>query len=423
MGLFVDTPLAFPAFFTTQEGGVTPRRDTTDFFGVNNGRRISIMNIGTHLGGGRNPPQNRIEVHSMKVAVLMGGRSGEHEVSLRSALYIMDSLVAAGHTVVPIGISNEGKWLQHPDIQALLSGGGDLSPARRVSLDLDFLGQGLLVEGQPLDIDIVFPVLHGPFGEDGTIQGALELAGIPYVGSGVLGSALAMDKAQMKAVFRFNNLPVGSYISFYQWEWQEERRALVGRVEERLDWPVFVKPANLGSSVGISKASGERQLIEAVEEALLYDHKVLVEAAISGREVEVSVLGNENPRASLPGEIIPANEFYDYQAKYVDEGSRLIIPAELEPEVSQRARELAVAAFKAVDAVGLARVDLFVRPGGDVIVNEINTMPGFTAISMYPKLWENSGLSGPDLVNSLVNLGMAWHNRRRKLQHKYGGND
>ncbi|HBS92581.1 MAG TPA: D-alanine--D-alanine ligase A [Firmicutes bacterium] len=358
----------------------------------------------------------------MKIAVLMGGRSGEHQVSLRSARYIMDSLVEAGHTVLPIGITNDGQWLQHPDIHAMLSEGRDLSQASNVFLDLSFQGQGLMCNGQPLDIDIVFPVLHGPFGEDGTIQGALELAGIPYVGSGILGSALAMDKAQMKAAFRNFNLPMGSYISFYQWEWQEGRRELVRRIEERLGWPVFVKPANLGSSVGISKAAREQELIEAVEEALRYDYKIVVEAEIRGREVEVSVLGNENPRASLPGEIIPVNEFYDYKAKYIDQRSRLVIPAELGDAVIARARELAVAAFKAVDAVGLSRVDMFVAAGGEVIINEINTMPGFTAISMYPKLWEQSGISGPDLVNTLVNLGMAWHNRRLQLQHKYEEN-
>lgn len=358
----------------------------------------------------------------MKIAVLMGGRSGEHQVSLRSARYIMDSLVEAGHTVFPIGITNDGQWLQHPDIHGMLSEGRDLSQASNVFLDLSFQGQGLMCNDQPLDIDIVFPVLHGPFGEDGTIQGALELAGIPYVGSGILGSALAMDKAQMKAAFRNFNLPMGSYISFYQWEWQEGRRDLVRRIEERLGWPVFVKPANLGSSVGISKAAREQELIEAVEEALRYDYKIVVEAEIRGREVEVSVLGNENPRASLPGEIIPVNEFYDYKAKYIDQRSRLVIPAELDDAVIARARELAVAAFKAVDAVGLARVDMFVAAGGEVIINEINTMPGFTAISMYPKLWEQSGISGPDLVNTLVNLGMAWHNRRLQLQHKYEEN-
>lgn len=355
----------------------------------------------------------------MKVAVLMGGRSGEHQVSLSSARFIMDSLLAAGHTVLPIGITNDGQWLQHPDILEMLSEEQGLDQAEKVYLDLSFQGQGLLCAGQPLDIDLIFPVLHGPFGEDGTIQGALELAGIPYVGSGVLGSALAMDKAQMKAAFRSHNLPIGSYLSFYQWDWQQERRELVGRIEERLGWPVFVKPANLGSSVGISKAAREQELIEGVEEALRYDFKVMVEEAIPGREIEVSVLGNENPRASAPGEIVPVNEFYDYRAKYVDLGSRLLIPAELTEAVSARARELAVAAFKAVDAVGLARVDMFVRPGEEVLLNEINTMPGFTAISMYPKLWEHSGIMGPDLVNTLVNLGLAWHNRRLKLQHKF----
>lgn len=355
----------------------------------------------------------------MKVAVLMGGRSGEHQISLLSAGYIIESLEAAGHTVVPIGITNEGRWLQHPDILTMLREGRDLDQACDVLLELNFQGRGLICRGKPLDIDIVFPVLHGPFGEDGVIQGALELAGIPYVGSGILGSALGMDKVQMKAAFRARGLPVGSYISFAQWEWQAERRQLMERIASRLGFPVFVKPANLGSSVGVSKADAEQDLVAAVEEALTYDYKIIVEAAIVGREVEVSVLGNEEPMASLPGEIIPASDFYDYKAKDIDQRSRLIIPARLEEKVVQRVQELGVAAFKAVDAVGLARVDMFVTAEGNVLLNEINTMPGFTAISMYPKLWEKSGLPGPSLVDRLVELGMAWHNRRLKLQHKY----
>lgn len=355
----------------------------------------------------------------MKVAVLMGGRSGEHQVSLQSARFIMDSLMEAGHTVVPIGITNEGNWLQHPDILAMLREGRDLDQACSVLLDLNFEGGGLICDNKPLDIDIVFPVLHGPFGEDGTVQGALELAGIPYVGSGILGSALAMDKVQMKAAFRIHNLPVGSYISFADWEWQEDRRGIEERILDRLGLPVFVKPANLGSSVGISKAGNNRELVGAVEEALKYDYKIIVEAGISGREVEVSVLGNEFPKASLPGEIVPASDFYDYKAKYIDDRSRLIIPARLDDDTIDRARNLAVEAFKAVDAVGLARVDMFVRGDGSILLNEINTMPGFTAISMYPKLWEASGIPGPKLVDRLVELGLAWHNRRLKLQHKY----
>lgn len=349
----------------------------------------------------------------------MGGRSGEHYVSLRSARYIIDSLTEAGHTVVPIGITNEGRWLQHPDILNLLREGRDLDQACNVLLDLNFEGQGLICNGKSLDIDIVFPVLHGPFGEDGTIQGALELAGIPYVGSGILGSALGMDKVQMKAAFRVRNLPVGSYISFADWEWQQERRSILERVQDRLGLPVFVKPANLGSSVGIAKARNGQELIAAVEEALKFDYKIIIEAAVQGREVEVSVLGNEDPRASVPGEIIPAADFYDYKAKYIDDRSRLIIPAKLDDTVMARVQELAVEAFKAVDAVGLARVDMFVTTEGNVLINEINTMPGFTAISMYPKLWEKSGISGPSLVDKLVELGMAWHHRRLKLQHKY----
>jgi len=355
----------------------------------------------------------------VKIAVLMGGRSGEHQVSLNSAAYIIESLTEAGHTVVPIGITNDGRWLYHPDILSILQAGGDLTQANPVLLELNFEGRGLICNGSPLDIDIVFPVLHGPFGEDGTIQGALELAGIPFVGSGTLGSALGMDKVQMKAAFRVRNLPIGSYIFFTDWEWHQDRRDIMDRIKDRLGTTVFVKPANLGSSVGISKAQTGQELIKAVEEALKYDYKIIVEEAIHGREVEVSVLGNEFPRVSAPGEILPASDFYDYKSKYIDEGSRLVIPAKLDDAVTARVRELAVEAFKAVDAVGLSRVDTFVQSDGTVILNEINTMPGFTAISMFPKLWEASGISGPKLVDKLVELGMSWHNRRIKLQHEY----
>jgi D-alanine-D-alanine ligase len=363
------------------------------------------------------------EVGFVKVAVLMGGRSGEHEVSLQSARYIIRSLAEAGHEVIPIGITQEGQWLYHPDILEMLLEDADLSSARQVMLDLRFLGSGFVADGSVLPVDVVFPVLHGPFGEDGTVQGALELPGIPYVGAGVLGSALGMDKGQMKAAFRSRNLPVGSYIAFYDWEWHGERRYILDRVEKRLGWPVFVKPANLGSSVGITKARRAEEFLASVEEALLFDTKVIVEAAVVGREVEVSVMGNEHPRASVVGEIVPSNEFYDYKAKYVDNKSDLIIPAQLDDSVAERVRELAVEAFWAVDAIGLARVDMFVQGDGTVLLNEINTMPGFTAISMYPKLWEKSGISGPELVNKLVELGLSAHRRRMRRRHKYGQED
>lgn len=353
----------------------------------------------------------------LKVAVLMGGRSGEHRVSLQSARFIIRSLEQSGHRVVPVGITNEGRWLHHHDILCMLSEGGDLAAAKPVQLDLDYQGRGLLCEGESLAVDLVFPVLHGPFGEDGTVQGALEVAGLPYVGAGVLGSALAMDKVQMKAAFSHHQLPVGSYIAFTSWQWQEERRELMARMQNRLGLPLFVKPANLGSSVGITKAKNPPEIIAAVELALKYDSKIIVEAAVAGREIECSVLGTEYPRASLPGEIIAGKEFYDYEAKYIDESSRLIIPAPLDEELTKRIQQLALAAFKAVDCMGLARVDMFLKADGTVLLNEINTMPGFTAISMFPKLWEKSGLDGPALVNKLVELGLSIHRQRRSRQH------
>lgn len=356
-------------------------------------------------------------VNVTKVAVLMGGRSGEHQVSLKSAGFIIQALKEADFAVVPIGITNQGRWLYHEEIASLLLSKGDLSEALPVTLDLCYQGAGLVCRGKSLEVDVVFPVLHGPFGEDGTVQGALEVAGLPYVGSGVLGSALAMDKAHMKGAFARAGLPIGEYVSFSSWQWQQDKEKLLQRIEDELGLPVFVKPANLGSSVGITKAKDSQSLAVAVDLAFEFDSKVMVEAAIEGRELECSVLGNQHPRVSVPGEIIPSQEFYDYQAKYIDAASRLVIPASVDPEVALRAQQLALRAFTAVDARGLARVDMFLQPDGKVLLNEINTMPGFTAISMYPKLWEASGVDAPLLVRELVELGLAEHRRRSQLRH------
>jgi D-alanine-D-alanine ligase len=277
-------------------------------------------------------------------------------------------------------------------------------------------GESVIVSetGERREIDVVFPILHGPFGEDGTIQGMLDLAGIPYVGAGVLGSALGIDKGMQKTLFVAAGLPVAPHEVVYEREWEEDREAVEARIAG-LGLPVFVKPATLGSSVGITKVKQPDDLPAAMEEALSYARKVVIEVSVEGaREIECAVLGNDDPVASVPGEIIPEAEWYDYQAKYVDEGTRLEVPARLSEEVAERIQQMAVAAFQAIDCSGMARVDFFYREPSEVLINEINTIPGFTHISMYPKMWEASGLSYPELVDRLVELAIERHQREQK---------
>ncbi len=361
----------------------------------------------------------------LNVAVFFGGRSAEHDVSLVSAAAVMGALDRDKYRVIPVGITREGRWLAGGDpLEALRSGRipGDCSTATILA---DPLEPGLLLlqgtkgryRGDFIPVDVVFPVLHGPFGEDGTLQGLLELAGLPYVGAGVLGSAASMDKVIMKILFRQHGLPVGDFLSFSAGAWAKDAPALCRRIEAELGYPCFVKPANMGSSVGISKARNRQELIAGVNEALRYDRKVLAEAFIPGREVELSVLGDEEEAvASPPGEIIPCNEFYDYQAKYHDPRSRLLIPAPLPRRVTLRLQELAVRAFHAVECCGMGRVDLFYQEETETIfLNEINTIPGFTSISMYPKLWEAGGLPFPGLLDRLISLARERGARRRSL--------
>ncbi len=357
------------------------------------------------------------------VAVLFGGRSGEHVVSLKSARAIMEAIDEERYAIIPVGISRDGTWLSGEEVWERLREQGDLSALPRAVMLTDPLRPGLLIEGTRgglswrfVKIDLVFPVLHGPYGEDGTVQGLFELAGIPYVGSGVLASSVAMDKVVMKLLFQQHGLPVGPYLHFNRPRWQAEAPRLTGQICSELGLPLFVKPANLGSSIGISRVMEEGELSAAVEEALRYDDKVIVEAALRGREIECSVLGDLEPRASRPGEIIPSNEFYDYRAKYLDDRSELIYPARLAPDLEERVREYACRAFRAVEAGGLARVDFFVdTDSGSLYVNEINTMPGFTAISMYPKLWEVSGIGYRELVDRLLTLAEERFARRGGL--------
>ena len=352
----------------------------------------------------------------MRVGVIFGGRSVEHEVSLVSARSIFQNLDPARYEVIPIGITRQGKWVTSSDASRLLEDGLEsaridpcLLPGDPSAGGLVRLGNGL-TSGAVSALDVVFPVVHGGHGEDGTLQGLLELADIPYVGAGVMASAVGMDKDMMKRIFREAGLPVVAFRILARGEWEKRRRDLLKELPGDLGYPCFVKPANTGSSVGITKAHDFREMEKGLEEAFRYDRKAVLEAAVDAREIECSVLGNDEAVASVPGEVIPCNEFYDYEAKYLAEGSRLIIPAEIPPEVSEKVRRIAVAAFRAVDGAGMARVDFFLeRKTHALYLNELNTIPGFTPISMYPKLWEASGVSYRELLDRLIALALERH--------------
>jgi D-alanine-D-alanine ligase len=359
-------------------------------------------------------------VKRLKVGLLFGGRSGEHEISLLSAQGVMGAIDPDKYEVVPIGITKEGRWLAAGDpMKALTSGEAAESnpvallaePSQRGLLRLEAREQERALKAiEVSQIDVAFPILHGPYGEDGTVQGLLELAGIPYVGAGVLASAVGMDKVVFKDVVRAHGLPVPAYVTLKRKEWEQGPEQAVARVEADVGYPCFVKPANLGSSVGISKARNRAELHQALAEAARYDRKLLVEAAIDAREIEVSVLGNDEPIASVAGEIVPGREFYDYAAKYLDAGSQLLIPAPIPPETAERVRELAVQAYLAIDCAGMARVDFLLdRQTGEMYLSEVNTLPGFTPISMYPKLWEATGISYRELIDRLVQLALERH--------------
>jgi D-alanine-D-alanine ligase len=346
----------------------------------------------------------------------------------------MDALVQAGHIVVPIGITPDGHWLTRGEPLAELSqiAGSGQRPAAQATEELSSRASadcggswGLLPQDHPLEplpaVDIVFPVLHGTYGEDGTVQGLLEMANMPYVGCGVLASALAMDKEVSRRLFAQAGLPQVDFRSVLRNQWQQAPEETIDDLVSELDLPLFVKPANLGSSVGISKVLSVGELSGAIQLACLYDRKIVVEAAVpNAREIEVSVLGDTRPVASVPGEVVPGNEFYDYAAKYLDDNSELLIPAPLEPKMTATVQEMAVAAFKAVDGAGLARVDFLLDDAHDrLYLNELNTMPGFTRISMYPKLWEASDISYPALVDRLLHLGMERYQERLANRTSY----
>jgi len=381
----------------------------------------------------------------LRVGILFGGRSGEHEVSLLSAASVLKAIDRKKFDVVPIGITKDGHWLAAGEAQNLLEGAESTVVRQLRAGDPQTTpGAKLLQEGIPTllapepagksaaltagstrpaaaNLDVVFPVLHGTFGEDGTIQGLFELAGIAYVGSGVLGSAAGMDKDVMKRLFADARLPIVKHVTLLRAEWEQTPRKAIARIEAALKYPLFVKPANLGSSVGISKAHDRKELGPALTEAAKYDRKLVVEQGVGGkkakaRELEVAVLGNDDPKASVVGEIVPGKEFYDYEAKYLSEGSVPVIPAKLTRAETKQIREMAVAAFRACDLSGLARVDFLMEPDGKrrIYLNEVNTMPGFTQISMYPKLWEATGLPYTELLTKLIELGLDRYEEKKR---------
>src|SRR5271157_2872117 len=395
----------------------------------------------------------------LRVGILFGGRSGEHEVSSLSAASVVNAIDKTKYEVVPIGITKDGRWLTAEHAEMLLRGGKQASvlpapekhlragdPEATPGAAVLATGESVVVPPEPtrreaglapfqtdanlrrasdraINVDVIFPVLHGTFGEDGTIQGLLELADIAYVGAGVLGSSAGMDKDIMKSLFRAAGLPIVKHVTVLRGQFEREPKKVRTLVESKLKYPVFVKPANLGSSVGISKAHDPKELGPAIAEAAKFDRKIVIEEGVGGkknkaREIECSVLGNDNPKASVAGEIVPCKEFYDYDAKYLVEGSEAVIPAKITKAETKTVQRPAIAAFQAVDCTGLARVDFLMEPKSRrIFVNEINTMPGFTSTTMYPKLWAATGVSYPELIDRLIQLGIERHDDKRRNQY------
>jgi len=355
----------------------------------------------------------------LRVGVLFGGRSGEHEVSLASAASVIRGLDPDKYEAVPIGITKEGHWLIGGAAQKMLP--DVLKSGQRVVMAADPTDAALI----PLDrsgggqrIDVVFPVMHGTYGEDGTIQGLLDLAGLPFVGAGVLGSAIGMDKDVSKRLLQTAKIPVVPWITVHRSDWERDPKTIQKEIEQKFKYPVFVKPAALGSSVGMTKVHSRAELSPALNLASEFAMKILVERSVNAREIEVSVLGNHDPKASIPGEIVPHREFYDYTAKYLEEGTKLLIPANLQPSQIKKIQKYAITAFRALELSGMARVDFFLEKKlGKLFLNEVNTIPGFTSISMYPKLWEASGIPFRELIDKLIGLAIEIH--REKARTKY----
>lgn len=350
----------------------------------------------------------------LNICLIFGGKSGEHEVSLQSAQSVIESLDKDKYNLVLVGIDKKGRWLLGPTTNYLLNSNNP----KLIALNTSKTKEITPISAQALkSIDVFIPLIHGTYGEDGSLQGFLELMDSAYIGAGVLGSAIGMDKDIMKRLLKAAGLPVTPFISLKNYEITDKNITVIG---QKLGFPLFVKPANLGSSVGVIKVHKENDLSDAIQKALQYDTKIIAEQMVQGREVEVAVLGNDHPIASIPGEIIPHHEFYSYEAKYIDEnGASLKIPANLTTEQVKHVQELALKAFKILESSGMARVDFFLKPDGTFIINEINTIPGFTKISMYPKLWEVSGISYPQLLDRLIDLAIEKKKQKNSLKRSY----
>lgn len=358
----------------------------------------------------------------VRVGLIYGGKSGEHEVSLQTALAVMKAFNYDNYDIIPFYITKQGKWHAGAALTAPPAEVKELQyEAAAAGVGLVPVLQSLQPDGAPAvgeTLDVIFPLLHGTYGEDGTIQGLLEMADVPYVGAGVLASAVGMDKAMMKKVFAHEGLPQCVYRHFNRTQWTKDPAFFIMEIEVSLGYPCFVKPANLGSSVGISKAKNREELTAAIELALRYDRKVIVEEFVDAREIEVSVLGNDEPRASVPGEVITSSDFYDYDAKYVDGTSRMQIPADIPADVAEAVREMAVRAFLAIDGSGLSRVDFFMRRSDNqLLINEVNTMPGFTPFSMYPLMWKETGMPYSELLDTLISLAIARHQEKQRITY------
>jgi D-alanine-D-alanine ligase len=371
----------------------------------------------------------------LRLGVIFGGQSGEHEVSIRSAGAVIEAIDHARYEITPIGISKEGKWLSPPQAAALLPAGAQTKLSGKLpaasSHDVAILGDpshrglvSLSTKGESQTsrpLDLVFPLLHGPYGEDGTIQGLLEMANVPYVGCGVLASSCGMDKVAMKSLFRDAGLPICKYIWFLRGDWRRDQNSILRRIKREIGYPCFVKPANLGSSVGVSKASDRASVVDAIELAARYDRKIIIEEGLTAREIECAILGNDEPLASLPGEYMIYDEsarFLDYTEKYASTGHvEFVVPAPLSKAVTEKIQRMAIRAFKAVDGAGLARVDFFLLNGSKkLVVNELNTMPGLTEVSGYPKMWAASGRKFPQVLDQLFELAFERH--REKMLNK-----
>jgi len=360
----------------------------------------------------------------LRVGILFGGRSGEHEVSLASAASVIRALDPEKYEAVPIGITKEGRWLVGAGAQKLLP--EVLKSGERVVLPADPSASSLLPVApagshqgsQGIHVDVMFPVLHGTFGEDGTVQGLLELAGLPYVGAGVLASSVGMDKDVQKRLFEYAGLPIVPFVAVSRKEWEREPKRTLAKIQKALRYPLFVKPATLGSSVGMTRVAKAKELPAALNLAAEFALKIIIEKAVNAREIEVSVLGNDDPKASVPGEIIPHREYYDYTAKYLEEGTRLEIPAKLTRAQAKKIQEYAIRAFRAIDGTGMARADFFVdKKTSRIFINELNTIPGFTSISMYPKMWEASGISYKELIDRLIQLALERHAEKARTKY------